>query len=269
MDVSIIIINYKTFQLTCQCIESVLHYTKGLRFEIVLVENGTAEFNKENTKHWGEQVKLICSDDNLGFAGGNNLGIKHAVGEYILLLNSDTYLVEDSISQSVQYLSQHPEIGVISAKLIYPDGRHQSVAQRFPSIKYSLIELFRLQKLMSRAKAGQLLLGSFFAHDEIVEADWVWGAFFLTRKLIIEQLPQQRLNEDYFMYWEDVQWCMDIKRLGYRIFYYPDTKLVHIHEGSKGDKNELMEKNKKLFFKNNYSSVEIKIINLLNKCLSL
>lgn len=269
MDVSIIIINYKTFLLTQQCIDSILHHTKGVTFEIILVENGTDEFNQENTARWGNKVNLIESKDNLGFAGGNNLGIKFAKGKYILLLNSDTYLTEDSVSKSFHFMQEQPGVGALTARLIYPDGRPQSVAQRFPSIKYSLIELLRIQKLLSRRKAGKMLLGSFFEHNETTEADWIWGAFFMMKSEIIPKLPNGKLDDSYFMYWEDVQWCMDIKKLGYRVFFFADTTVVHIQEGSSGKKNDMMEKNKVVFFKKNYSYFETGIIKILNKCLGV
>lgn len=267
MDVSIIIINYKTFELSSQCIDSVIKFTKGVSFEIILVENGTDEFTNENTSHWGNQVKLIVSKENLGFAGGNNLGINNAQGKYILLLNSDTYLIEDSISKSFAFLESQPQVGVVSAKLIYPDGRHQSVAQRFPSLKYGLIELFRIQKCYSRQKAGKILLGSFFDHNETTEVDWVWGAFFMFPRHLLTQLPKHKLDDTYFMYWEDVQWCIDIKKLGYKIFFLADTQVVHIHEGSKGNKNEMMEKNGLLFFQKNYTFLEALAIKKINKWL--
>ena len=107
MDVSIIIINYKTKHLTEQCIDSIFKYTQDIDFEIILVENGTGEFNKDNIGQWGEKVKLVVSKENLGFAGGNNLGIKYATGKYYLLLNSDTYLIEDSIGKSFHFLQKN------------------------------------------------------------------------------------------------------------------------------------------------------------------
>lgn len=269
MDVSIIIINYKTFFLTKQCIESILRLTQGVSFEIILVENGTQEFNKENTAQWGDKVILVESNDNLGFAGGNNLGINYAKGKCILLLNSDTYLTEDSVSKSFYFMQEHPRVGALTARLIYPDGRHQSVAQRFPSIKYNLIELLRIQKFLSKRKAGKMLLGSFFEHNETIEVDWIWGAFFMMKSEIITQLPEAKLDDSYFMYWEDVQWCMDIKKLGYQVFFFAGTTVVHIQEGSSGKKNDMMEQNKDVFFQKNYSNMQAKIIKLLNKCLGV
>lgn len=268
MNLSIIIINYKTFQLTCNCIDSILKYCSLPDYEIILVENGTAEFNKENTKHWGSRVQLIISEDNFGFAGGNNLGIQHAQGQYILLLNSDTYLLDDAISPVLGYLEKHPEVGVVSAKLCYPDGRVQSVAQRFPSVQYKFIELLRLQKLLNKNAAGRLLLGAFFNHEETLKVDWVWGAYFMFPKKILSQLPNQRLDDTYFMYFEDMQWCKDIHKLGYEIHYFAEARVIHLLGGSSGKKNEMMEKNGALFMKRNYSLLERALISILSQLLN-
>lgn len=267
MDVSIIIINYKTFDLTNNCIDSIFQYCSLSNYEIILVENGTAEFNQQNISHWGDKVKLVVSQENLGFAGGNNLGIKQANGKYILLLNSDTYLTDDAISPTFHYLERHKEVGVISAKLIYPDGSPQSAAQRFPGIKYKFIELLRLQKLLSKRAAGRLLLGSFFEHDETVAVDWVWGAYFMFPKRILLQLPNQQLDDTYFMYFEDMQWCMDIRKLGYEIHYFADAKVVHLLGGSSGKKNEMMEQNGEIFMKRNYSFIERWLIKAIGRIL--
>ena len=251
--VSIIIINYNTYATTVQCVESVIAHTRDLSFEIILIENGTGQFHSDNVQSFGDHVGLLVSDTNLGFAGANNLGIRHASGTYILLLNSDIILKENSIKKTLDFLMTQPKAGVVSPRLVYPDGRVQSIAQRFPSPWYNLVELFRLQKLYSRKKAGRLLLGAFFDGKDTVEADWVWGAFFMIPAAVIRQLPGGQLDPAYFMYWEDVQWCLDVKKLGYKVFYFAGTEAIHLHEGSKGAKNELMEQNGKLFLNRNYS----------------
>jgi GT2 family glycosyltransferase len=269
MDISIIIINYNTYQLTCDCVASVMAYTAGLSYEIILVDNASPDgFDAVDFSRRFPQVKLILSPENLGFAGGNNLGIREATGEYILLLNSDTYLKDNAVKVTRDYLRTHPEAAVVSARLIYPDGRHQSVAQRFPSIKYQLIELLRLQKLMSRPAAGRLLLGSFFEHRENVKADWVWGAWFMFPRSILQHLPGNRLDDTYFMYFEDMQWCMDIRNLGYEIHFCADAEVVHLMGGSSGAKKDLMKQNELLFLQKNYTPRQIRWIKRLNQWLS-
>jgi GT2 family glycosyltransferase len=267
MDVSIIIINYKTFRLTTQCVNTILKFTKGVSYEIIIVENGTDEFTIENTSHWGAAVKLIVSKKNLGFAKGNNLGIVEAIGKYILLVNSDTLLQSDAVSLLYNYLEKSQEVGVVSPRIIYPDGEHQSVAQRFPSVKYKLIELLRMQKFLAPQKAGKLLLGSFFDHRQTIDVDWVWGTFFMFRNDILNQLPNKKLDDTYFMYCEDMQWCMDIKKLGYRIHFCADAEIIHLMGASNGKKDTLMQQNGSMFMQRNYKSWEIKIISQLDKCL--
>lgn len=267
--VSIIIINYKTFGITTQCIDSVIRHTQRTSYEIILVENGTGEFTSEHTARWGSAVKLVVSEQNLGFAGGNNLGLAAATGKYILLLNSDTYLTDDAISATVDFLQEHPDAGAVSPRLVYPDGRTQSIAQRFPSAWYGLIELLRLQKLLGKQTAGKLLLGPFFDHNSTVRADWVWGAALMIPRAVLDQLPGKQLDEQYFMYWEDVQWCKDIRSLGYEIYFFAGATIVHIQEGSKGKTNDMMRRSEALFFRRNYSAAHYKLIKLINKCLGI
>jgi GT2 family glycosyltransferase len=269
MDVSVVIINYNTYDLTVQCIASIKKHTKDIDYEIILVDNASDYFPEETFCQQFPDVKLIKSPINLGFAGGNNLGVYYARGKYVLLLNSDTYLFENSIAMAFRYMEENPRAGVMSAKLIFPDGRHQPVAQRFPRAGYLLLELLRLQKLFPRHISGKLLLGPFFDHSETAKADWVWGTFFFFRKDIIKQLPGKKLDEQYFMYYEDMQWCWDFRKLGYEVHYYAKTALVHLMGGSSANKVSLMKRNKQLFLKRNYGQLEKTLILKLEKLLGL
>ena len=262
--VSIIIINYNTFDFTCQCINSVKKNTIDLSYEIIVIDNASTECNPEKFKDLFPKINLIKNDNNEGFARGNNIGIKQAKGNYILLLNSDTLLKENSIKITFDYLENHPDAAVVSPRLTFPNGKHQSCCQRFPSIRYKLFELLRLQKLFSKRRAGRILLGSFFNHNENIEADWVWGTFFMFRKSLLELLPDNKLNDEYFMYYEDMQWCMDFKKLGYKIHYCADTEVIHLMGGSSGNKIELMKENNKIFLQRNYNFIHRSIINFLD-----
>jgi GT2 family glycosyltransferase len=267
MDVSIVIVNYNTYNLIVDCIKSIYLYTSGLRFEVILVDNASASFPADEFKSTFPEAKLIISPNNLGFAGGNNLGIAEAKGKYLLLLNSDTYLKENAILTTYNYMEKHPKAGVVSARLIFPDGRHQSVAQRFPSVKYQLIELLRVQKFLPKQQAGKLLLGSFFDHKENTTADWVWGAYFFFRSEILDKMPDHKLDDTYFMYNEDIQWCMDIKRLGYEVHFCAETEVVHIMEGSGGKKSKMMVENGEKLLKRNYTPLEAWAIKKLREAL--
>jgi hypothetical protein len=231
--VSVIIINYNTFQMTSDCIRSIYQHTKATPFEVILVDNASSERDPKDFLREFPQLQLIESKTNSGFAGGNNLGIAAARGEFVLLLNSDTLLTEDSISKTVSYLKNNPQIGVVGCRQVFPDGKVQYSARKFRTISWELLDLFRfIIYAMSYQRRSRLMLGQFFQHDESVEADWVNGAYFLLPKSLIQQLPGGKLDERFFMYGEDVLWCEQIKKLGYKIFFLADTTIIHISSGS-------------------------------------
>ncbi|HNM32868.1 MAG TPA: glycosyltransferase family 2 protein [Chitinophagales bacterium] len=237
MELSIIIINYNTYALTKKCIETVYEFTKNIDFEIILVDNASVECDAQLFKTVFPEIQLIINKENVGFAKGNNIGIEKAKGEYILLLNSDIELVENSIYTCVEFLKNHSNVGVVSPMLIYPDGRIQHLANKFPSIKYELVELFRLHTFLL---PKDYLLGYYFDHKENKKVDWVWGAFYLTKREIINQFPEKKLPDNYFMYFEDVAWCYEIKSMGYEIHYIATTKAIHhLSASSKKDKTKV------------------------------
>lgn len=228
---SVVIINYNTYELTCSCIASIYRYTTKIDFEIILVDNASTECDAQLFLAKFPEIKLVCSQSNLGFAAGNNLGIKSCGGDAVLLLNSDTELVEDSLSYGYQYLTLTPGALVLTCKLVYPNGSIQHQCSRFPSIHLNLIELFRLHKLLSKEKRSKLLLSSYFDHETSTDPDWIWGTFFMFKRDILPKLNDKKLDETFFMYYEDVKWCYDFKNLGVSVSYLADTKIIH-HVGS-------------------------------------
>ena len=231
--VSVIIVNYNTFQLTSACLQSVYDYTKGVAFEVILVDNASSECDPADFLTSFPSIKLVSSKKNLGFAGGNNLGIKAATGTHYLLLNSDTLLTEDSIAKSYHFLVSKERAGVVGCRQIFPDGKIHYVARRFRSIGWELLDLFRfIIYMMPYEKRSQLMLGQFFNNEKTCEADWVNGAFLLMPATIVRALPGHQLDDRFFMYGEDVLWCEQIRELGYRIFFFAGTTIIHLEGGS-------------------------------------
>jgi len=231
--VSIVIINYNTFQLTCNCIRSVIAFTKGVSYEIILVDNASIECDPENFKTEFPEIILIKSPTNGGFAFGNNLGVEKASGDFILLLNSDTVLIEDAISASVNFALQNGSAGVVGCRMVYPDNTIQYTARRFRSISWELLDLFRfIPLMMPYKKRASLMLGKYFRHDENTVCDWVNGAFFLIPKSILAKLTDNKLDDRFFMYGEDHLWCEQIKNCGYQILFYAGATIIHINSGS-------------------------------------
>jgi GT2 family glycosyltransferase len=238
VDLSIIIINYNTFDLTMKCISSIYKYTSGLSFEIILVDNKSTECDPQKFAEQFTNIKLIQNNKNAGFARGNNIGISSSIGNAILLLNSDTELVDNSIFYAFQELinEQSRKIGVVTGKLLYPDGSLQHQCGRFPSIYLQLIELFRIQKILPKRVREDLLLGGFFDHTRPIFPDWIWGTFFMFNREILNSFPEKKLTETYFMYQEDLEWCYLINKRGFKILYDPSICVIH-HFGSSSSSN--------------------------------
>lgn len=231
--VSVIIINYNTFELTSNCIRSIQKLTVDTPYEIILVDNSSTECDPSNFLKEFPKIKLVRSDRNGGFAYGNNLGISEATGNIILLLNSDTILTEDSISKAASFLNANNKIGVLGCRMTYPDGKIQYTARRFRSIGWELMDLFRfIPYLMPYSKRSRKMLGKYFRHDENISCDWVNGAFFMIPRKIIEQLPGNKLDDRFFMYGEDQLWCEQVKNMGYQVYFYAGTSIIHINSGS-------------------------------------
>lgn len=232
MQLSIIIINYNTFSLTCKCIASIYEKLTGVEYEIVLVDNASLECDPNLFKIKFPGIKLVTSKTNTGFAGGNNLGITNSTGDYLLLLNSDTELINNAPKICLDHLVANKVTGMVTCQLIYPNGSIQYNCRRFRTIGWELLEVLPFYKLLPKAKRASLMLHKYFDHRRFANCDWVWGAFMLFPKSIVQQLPHKKLSEDFFMYCEDVLWCWEFKQLGYEIHFLPEAKVMHVHKGS-------------------------------------
>lgn len=257
MQVSVIIINYNTFQLTSEAVESIIKHTHGVSYEIIVVDNASTECDPGQFAERFPSIKLVRNPDNSGFAKGNNLGIEHSTGETILLFNSDAACLNDAITLTYQQLTAEADLGLTTARLEYPDGRIQHSCGRFPSINLQLIELLRLQKLMSVEQRGNVLQGAFFSYDKPLYPDWVWGTYFHIKREVIEKMPDGHLADDFFMYAEDLQWSYTVRKLGYTIKYVPEAHVMHhFSQSTKKEKRlnqgNMILQNEDIFFKREY-----------------
>lgn len=253
--------------MTRDCISSLYAHVKLVSFELIVVDNGSTHGDLSGLEKINPGLSTIFLSENIGFAKGNNVGISRAKGKYILLLNNDTLFTDDSVSPILEYLKANPSVGVGTCQLTHPNGVLQHNCQRFPSIKYKFLELLRVQKVLGKRLGGKLLLGSFFDHKELLYPDWVWGTFFMFPRKILSQFKSKKLPETFFMYWEDVQWCKEIKKMGYKISYIPDASIIHLMGASDGNKSQLILQNKKAFMTRYYNKFERTIIRFLDKML--
>ncbi|HRS70155.1 MAG TPA: glycosyltransferase family 2 protein [Bacteroidales bacterium] len=258
--ISIIILNYNTFDLTCQCIESIYKETKKVDFEIIIVDNASTVDDPAKFLELFPKIKLVKNTENRGFAGGCNDGIKVAKGDTILLLNSDTKLLNDAISITYDFLNTHPNVGIVTCKLENTDGSLQMNCQAFPKIKPFLIELFRIHKLMSKPKADKILFGPFRDYCNIAYPDWVWGTFFMFHKTILNIFSNQLLPETFWMYGEDMEWCWLAKQAGYEIAFVPNGKVLHYGGNHHPEAEKMIHDNYNQFIKLYYNKINACII---------
>lgn len=238
MDLSVIIVNWNTKKLLFDCLESIFKFTKGVSFEVIVVDNGSKDGSGAIVKKKFPQVKLILNKENLGFTKANNQGIKIAKGEYILLLNSDTYLVENSLrklldkAQSLDIRGSTPKgrLGALGLLFLNDNRSIQQSAGFFPNLP----QIFWWMTFIDDLPGGTVLKpyhidhDSFYRKDQVV--DWVCGAAILVPKSVIRQVGG--LDEKIFMYGEEVEWCFRIKKAGFNVYFSPVSKIVHLGRGS-------------------------------------
>lgn len=228
---SIVIVNWNVRDLLRRCLESVVSRQPSAVSEIIVVDNASTDGSVEMLQSEFPQVTLIANAENRGFPAANNQGITAAQGRYVLLLNPDTEVFDDALITLVHYLDAHPDVGLVSPQLLYPDGRIQSSRRRFPTLAILFLESTWLQSLAPRS----LLSRYFFLDrpdDATLDVDWVTGAAMLARRETIEQVG--RLDEGFFMYSEELDWCRRIKAAGWRVVYYPAAQIFH-HEGKSSE----------------------------------
>jgi hypothetical protein len=231
---SIIILSWNTRRLLCDCLESVYQNTKAVDFEVIVVDNGSTDGTVDAVRTNFPTARLIVNESNLGTSRAANQGMAAARGEFLLLLNSDTFIREDLFSKSVGYLRSRPDVSMLGIRLEYPDGRLQHSANRALSIWRSLFEELWLYKLVPSAVRDEMLLGGFWAHDREVEVDWLAGPFTLLRREVFESVGG--LAEDLFMHGEDCEWGMRIRKSGRKITYNPLGVVYHIGSASQSQR---------------------------------
>lgn len=231
ISLSIIIVSWNVSQLLQNCLDSIYKNRGILNLQVIVVDSGSADDSCEMVRAHFPQVTLFDMQENVGFPKGNNIGLQAAVGQNILLLNPDTVVIADAIPKMLSFLEQNPAVGLVGPMLRYPNGDIQSSRRRFPAVSTGLFESTWFETL-----APPKLLKNYYMQDkpdnEICEADWVMGAAMLTTREAVERIGG--MDERYFMYSEELDWCKRIKTAGYKIFWYPDAEIIH-YQGASSD----------------------------------
>jgi GT2 family glycosyltransferase len=228
VDLSIIIVSYNTKKLTTDCVKSINLEGSELKIEIIVVDNGSKDDSVKSLKKLRSatekliNLKIIENKDNLGFSRANNQGIKIAKGKYILLLNSDTIVKKDSLGKIIDFARKTPDAGVVAARLLNPDGSIQASCFYFPTIKNAILEYWLDKKGLFDKYAPK--------GNKVSTVDASVGAAFLITPKAISNVGL--LDERYFFYMEDIDYCRQVWKSGLKVYYLPASEVFHYHGAS-------------------------------------
>lgn len=227
IDLSVIILNYNTVELTRKCLQTVFSSRLGsYSMEVIVCDNGSTDESRDMIRKEFPAVLFIDNKKNLGFAAGNNPGIKKAKGRYVLLLNTDTEVPNNTFRAMLEFMDKYPDVGASTCKLLLPDGLMDPACHRgFPTPWASLTYLLSLERLFPKSRIFAQYHQGYKDLRTIHEVDCIVGAFFLIRKEVVKQIGY--LDEDYFMYAEDIDYCYRIRQAEWKIMYNPSVTTLH------------------------------------------
>lgn len=267
MDVSFIIVNYNTKELTKKAIDSIYKFSKNLEFEIILIDNDSEDGSVAHIKKSFPKVKIIENDQNVGFGSANNQGMKQAKGEFIFLFNSDAYLIDDSTQNIINKAREIKSLGAIAPLILNEDRSIQQSGGFFPS----LTKIFWWMTFLDDLPFGLILNPYHIDHDRFYqeerELDWITGAAMIIPKAVYNKVGG--FDENIFMYGEDIDLSYKIKKSGLNILFSPVSRLVHLGQGSskKISKNAILGEYKGIlyFYQKYYSQMALQMVTILLK----
>jgi GT2 family glycosyltransferase len=229
MSLSIIIVTWNSAKFIRNCLDSIIQNAGKLEPEIVLVDNDSSDHTVKIVEEQYPQVKLIRNKDNRGYAQANNQGIENSHGEYLLLLNPDTEVQENSLIQMIRFMKENVQTGALGPQLLNPNGTIQPSCREFPKYSTLLWEFSGLSRLFPKSRIfGQWRMGYFNFH-ETREVDQPMGSCLLLRRKTLEEVGV--FDQRFPMFFNDVDLCYRIKNAGWKIFFFPDAHILH-HKGA-------------------------------------
>lgn len=222
--ISIIIVSWNAKKYLEECLDSI-HHSLPNDTEIIVVDNASSDGSPEAVRVAFPGVHLIRNDDNYGFAKANNIGIQASTGEYLFFINSDVVVKAGCFEKMISYMDGHQYIGVLGPKIIGPNGAVQRSCMGFPSLWNSFSRALALDTIFPRMKlfGGHLL--TYWTHNDIRSVDVINGCFWMIRRKALQATGQ--LDDRFFIYGEDIDWCKRFNEKGWKIVFYPEAEAIH------------------------------------------
>ena len=238
VDLSVIIVSYNTKQLLDDCLQSLEAAEKPVGgLEIIVVDNASHDGSQALVRESYPAVTLVANEENLGFSAANNRGTAVSSGRYVLFLNSDTVVSPESLTQPLAHLQQNPDVGAITVKLMYPNGKRDPDNHRgFPTPWNAICHFSGLSRLFPQQPLFNDYFQSYKNFDEIHDVPVIAGSYMMMPASLCQQL--NGWDETYFFYGEDIDFCYRIHEAGYRIVYYPKVEVLHYKGASSGLRKE-------------------------------
>ena len=230
MDLSIVIVTHNSLSPVEKCLRSLKEHPPGGAYEVIVVDNASSDGTQGMIRESFPFARMIANDDNRGYSKGVNQAFLASSGRYFLVLNPDIIVAEDSIDALVRFMDDKPEAGIAGSQLVFPDGSVQPSCRSFYTIRTLLLRRTFLGKLFPRAKALRDHLMTDYDHVEAREVDWIIGACMIVRREAVTEVGL--MDERFFLYFEDTDWCYRMKQHGRQVWYVPGSVMVHLYERS-------------------------------------
>jgi len=223
--VSIVIVNWNTKDILRGCLGSIFTQRSELACDVIVVDNASTDGSPQMVEEEFPQVILIRNSANRGFAPANNQGIAIAKGRYVLLLNSDTVVLDGAIEKTAAFADAHPEAAVVGCRVLNPDKSLQPTCFMYPSVLNLFLDAMHLSKLFPRSRFFSRERMAWWKREDVREVEVVTGCFMLVRREAIDRVGP--MDEDYFMYGEETDWCWRFHRAGWRLMFTPSGQIIH------------------------------------------
>jgi GT2 family glycosyltransferase len=234
IDISVVIVNWNGLQFLMECLESLCNFNPLRNMEIIVVDNASSDGSPDEVAIRFPGVILIRNMENFGFSKGNNIGIRASKGKYIYLLNSDIKVLDGCIDALADYMDVNPDTGIIGPKILNGDLSHQSSCRNFPTLWNNFCSAMGLASAFKHSKffSGEHMF--YFHGDRTLDVDALVGCFWAVRREALNDFGL--LDEEFFIYSEDVDWCKRCWKAGWRVTFFPGAKAIHcIGASSKND----------------------------------
>jgi len=225
LELSIVIVSWNVSRLLNICLNSIYKNSDSVNLEVIVIDNNSNDNTSAMVKKEYPQVKLISNKKNYGFAAAVNQGINLSKGKYILLLNPDTVILPESLEKSLLFMKQNHFIGIMGPKILNPDLSLQPSCRRFPTVLSQTLILLKLHHIFPELNPLKKYFMQDFNHKESKEVDQVMGAFFLTKRKVIEKVGG--FDENFFILFEEVDFCRRTKQVGLEVYFNHNIKTIH------------------------------------------